>query len=274
MKPSRILSLALLVMALAVSSLTPSALAQQKKVFTVNGVSFTMVHVQGGTFLMGATPEQKKPLHDEKPTRHVTLSDYSIGATEVTQALWVAVMGKNPSNNVGPDLPVERVSWNDCQVFLQKLNQLTGQKFRLPTEAEWEYAARGGKYSKHTQYAGSDSLRQVAWYYNNSGFKFLTDAWLFQDQVDNKCGTHPVGQLKPNELGLYDMSGNVWEWCQDWYATYQPRSDKNPSGPASGNARVTRGGSWAHSDVYCRITRRNSSKPAENLSHNGLRLAL
>jgi formylglycine-generating enzyme required for sulfatase activity len=141
----------------------------EKQTFTVKGVSFVMIPVKGGTFQMGATSEQKKPESDEKPVHSVTLSNYSIGETEVTQALWQAVMGKNPSNFKGPNRPVETVSWNDCQTFIQKLNALTGKNFRLPTEAEWEYAARGGSKSRGYQYAGSDNLGTVAWYTDNSG---------------------------------------------------------------------------------------------------------
>ena len=175
--------------------------------FTVNGVSFTMVKVDGGTFTMGATPEQGSDAYgDQKPAHQVKLSDYYIGETEVTQELWQAVMGSNPSNFKGSNLPVEEVSWND------------GQKFRLPTEAEWEYAARGGAKSRGYKYSGSNNIGDVAWYIDNSGFK-----------------THSVKTKSPNELGLYDMSGNVWEWCQDWYDSYGSSAQTNPTGASSGS---------------------------------------
>lgn len=230
----------------------------ETQTFTVNGVSFTMVVVEGGTFTMGGTSEQGSDAYgDEKPTHSVTLSDYMIGETEVTQELWRAVMGSNPSYFSGTDLPVEKVSWNDCQTFITKLNQLTGKKFRLPTEAEWEYAARGGNKSRGYKYAGSNTLSDVAWYSNNSSSK-----------------THPVKQKQANELGLYDMSGNVWEWCQDWFGTYSSSAQTNPTGPASGSYRVYRGGSWYGSARYCRVSHRGSNTPTDYYSNLGLRLAL
>ena len=159
-----------------------------------------MVFVKGGTFMMGATPEQGSDAGDgEKPVHSVTVSDFYIGKYEVTQAQWKAVMGKNPSHYKGENRPVERVSWYDIQKFIEKLNAKTGKRYRLPTEAEWEYAARGGNQSKGYKYSGSNDIGSVAWYTNNSGDR-----------------THPVGQKQPNELGLYDMTGNVWEWCSDW----------------------------------------------------------
>ena len=208
--------------------------------FTIRGVSFNMIKVEGGTFTMGATPEQGgDPDDNEYPTRQVTLSDYYIGETEVTQELWKAVMGSNPSNFSGMNLPVEMVSWDDCQTFITKLNQLTGKNFRLPTEAEWEYAARGGQKSRGYKYAGSNALSDVAWYLDNSSLK-----------------THPVKQKQANELGLYDMSGNVWEWCQDWYGSYSSNAQTSPTGPSSGAYRVFRGGSWFNSASYCRVAYR------------------
>ena len=227
--------------------------------FTVNGVSFNMIPVEGGTFTMGATPEQQDPEDDEKPTHQVTLSSYYIVETEVTQALWTAVMGNNPSHLKGDNNPVEEVSWDDCQEFILKLNSLTGKKFRLPTEAEWEYAARGGNKSKGYQYSGSNTIDDVAWYYNNSGSK-----------------THPVKTKQPNELGIYDMSGNVWEWCQEWYSsTYYSVSDTtNPQGPSSGSFRVFRGGSWYFNARYCRSAGRSNNAPAYRNYGLGLRLVL
>ena len=224
---------------------------------TVNGVTFNMIKVDGGTFTMGATSEQKNPDDDEKPTHQVTLSSYYIGETEVTQALWTAVMGDNPSWFKGDNLPVEQVSWEDCQTFIGKLNGLTGKRFRLPTEAEWEYAARGGNRSNHTQYSGGSMIDDVAWYYGNSGSK-----------------THSVKTKKPNELGLYDMSGNVWEWCQDWKGSYSSNAQPNPTGPDSGSYRVFRGGSWFNGDRNCRSSNRNSYSPGNRNYDLGLRLAL
>lgn len=198
-----------------------------------DGISIEMVKVEAGTFMMGATSEMKDsyddPDSDEKPVHQVTLTnDYYMGKYEVTQALWQAVMGSNPSNFKGDNLPVEKVSWNDCQEFISKLNSLAGRKFRLPTEAEWEYAARGGKKSRSYQYSGSSNISDVAWYYGNSGSK-----------------THPVGTKQANELGIYDMTGNVLEWCQDWYGSYYSSSQTNPTGATSGSRHVNRGGSWA-----------------------------
>jgi formylglycine-generating enzyme required for sulfatase activity len=241
----------------------------QTETFTVNGVSFTMVAVEGGTFTMGATPEQSSDARDnEKPAHEVTLSSYCIGETEVTQALWQAVMGSNPSNFTG-DLqrPVEQVSWNNCQAFITKLNQMTGKTFRLPTEAEWEYAARGGKLSQGFKYAGSNIIGDVAWYEVNA---------YDVGSSSSEYGTHVVATKAPNELGLYDMSGNVWEWCQDWYSSsyYSNSPSVNPTGPASGTYRVYRGGSWCHSASNCRVSIRNVNYPMGTNDFLGLRLAL
>ena len=210
--------------------------ASQDRSFTVGGVTFKMIAVEGGTFTMGATSEQGSDADsDEKPTHSVTLSSYSIGETEVTQALWQAVMGSNPSYFSGSNKPVECVSWNDCQDFIRKLNALTGENFRLPTEAEWEYAARGGNKSRGYEYAGSNTLGNVAWYWDNIPSQSSESAGY---------GTQVVATKSPNELGLYDMCGNVWEWCQDWYGSYSSGSQTNPTGPSSGSDRVRRGGSW------------------------------
>ncbi len=194
--------------------------------------------------------------NDEKPVHSVTLSDYMIGETEVTQALWRAVMGSNPSYYKGDYLPVERVSWEDCQEFISKLNSLTRQRFRLPTEAEWEYAARGGSKSRGYKYSGSDNLGDVAWYYENSGDK-----------------THSVKTKDSNELGLYDMSGNVWEWCEDFYDenAYSSHSSTNPKGPSSGSWRVYRGGCYGW--INCITTGRKDGGQSGADTHIGLRLA-
>lgn len=226
--------------------------------FTVNGVSFEMVRVEGGTFRMGATSEQEDDAYsDEKPVHSVILSSYYIGKTEVTQALWQAVMGSNPSNFKGADLPVECVSWDDCQEFIRKLNSMTGQNFRLPTEAEWEFACRGGNNSRGYKYSGSNNLGSVAWCDGNSGGK-----------------THPVATKSPNELGIYDMSGNVWEWCADWYGGYSSSAQTNPKGPYGGSYRVGRGGSWYYFVRSCRSSNRYGDNPARRHSYLGLRLAL
>ena len=242
----------------AVEEPKPHIKTSRNQNFTVNGVSFEMVRVEGGTFRMGATSEQEDDADsDEKPVHSVTLSSYYIGKTEVTQALWQAVMGSNPSNFKGADLPVECVSWDDCQEFIQKLNRLTGRNFRLPTEAEWEFACRGGNNSRGYKYSGSNYIDNVAWYWDNSGGK-----------------THPVGTKAPNELGIYDMSGNVWEWCSDWYADYTSYSQTDPTGPQSGSFRVSRGGSWGSIARCCRSSGRGGSDPSDRSNILGLRLAL
>ena len=228
------------------------------KTFYANGVSFEMVEVRGGTFRMGATSEQGSDVWDnEKPVHSVTLSGYYIGKTEVTQALWKAVMGSNPRKFIGDNLPVEMVSWDDCQEFIRELNALTGQNFRLPTEAEWEFACRGGNNSRGYKYSGSNNLGSVAWYDGNSGNK-----------------THPVGTKAPNELGIYDMSGNVWEWCADWYGDYSSGAQTNPTGPYGGSNRVYRGGSWNYDVGRCRSSNRDFYYPWIRDIILGLRLAL
>ena len=220
------------------------------KVFTVNGVSFKMIAVKGGTFQMGSD-DGYNAVHQ------VTLSDYYIGETEVTQELWNAVMGSNPSYFYGNmQRPVETVSWNDCQTFISRLNELTGETFRLPTEAQWEYAARGGYKSKGYTYSGSNAIDDVAWHWYNS------------DRT-----THPVKTKAPNELGIYDMGGNVWEWCSDWYGDYSSAAQTDPTGPATGSGRVGRGGSWRHDATGCRVATHSSCTPASASSDTGLRLA-
>ena len=193
---------------------------------------------------------------DQMPTHSVTLSSYYICKYEVTQALWRAVMGSNPSYSKGDNLPVECVSWNDCQTFIKRLNSYTGRDFRLPTEAEWEFAARGGNYSRHYKYSGSNNLDDVAWH------------------GDNSDRTHPVGTKRPNELGLYDMSGNVFEWCSDWYGTYSSYSQTNPTGPDSGSYCINRGGAFAYGASRHRSTDRSYSTPDTYYYFLGLRLVL
>ena len=230
----------------------------RNQTITVKGVSFEMVYVEGGTFDMGATSEQGRDAYDrEYPVHSVTLDGYYIGKCEVTQELWEAVMGSNPSHFKGAQNPVENVSWNDCQEFVSRLNSLTGRTFRLPTEAEWEYAARGGNKSRYYKYSGSGNIGYVAWYYKNSG-----------------STTHAVGIQTANELGIYDMSGNVCEWCSDWYGGYSAGSQTNPQGPSSGSARVLRGGSWSDYARYCRVSYRYCGDPYDSYDGGGLRLVL
>ncbi len=229
-----------------------------KQSITVNGVTFDMVYVQGGTFTMGCSGEQGSDCEsDESPSHPVTLSDYYIGKFEVTQALWRAVMGSNPSYMQGNNLPVERVSWNDCQTFVNQLNSLTGRRFSLPTEAQWEYAARGGGSSRGYKYAGSNIVENVAWYTGSSDTR-----------------SHEVGGKHPNELGIYDMSGNVWEWCSDWYGAYGSSAQSDPTGPTSGTYRVVRGGNWDGDATYCRVSYRGIAPPDNSGNLGGLRLAL
>lgn len=226
------------------------------KEIEVNGVKFKMIYVAGGTFTMGATAEQIGYMNNETPAHQVTLSDYFIGETEVTQELWYAVMGNNPSYFTRSSRnPVEQVSWHDCQSFIQKLNQLTGLRFRLPTEAEWEFAARGGNSSKGYKYSGSNRIDDIAWYSGNSG-----------------NATHEVATCYPNELGIYDMSGNVWEWCSDWYGSYSSMAQTDPSGAGSGSYRVDRGGGWNSSAQSCRVAIRNFSTPYGRYGNLGFRL--
>ena len=204
--------------------------------FEVNGVKINMVYVEGGTFMMGATAGK-----NEFPQHSVTLSSYMISQTEVTQGLWEQVMGYNNSLFKGEYLPVEKVSWEESQTFIQKLNEMTGKHFRLPTEAEWEYAARGGKNSRGYTYSGSNNIDSVAWYQSNCQEK-----------------THTIANLMPNELGIYDMSGNVWEWCQDYF---------------NSSKRVVRGGSFYDEASTCRITYR-TGREEDYRSFIGIRLAL
>ena len=235
-------------------------------IYEVNGVNFKMIKVEGGTFQMGATSEQGSDAYgDESSVHSVTLPDYYIGETEVTQELWKAVMGNNPStlwkvvmgNNPstfkGDQKPVECVSWDDCQSFIKRLNELTGKSFRLPTEAEWEYAARGGNKSKGYKYSGGNDINEVAWY----------------DE------THDVKTKSPNELGIYDMSGNVFEWCEDWYGDYYSSELLiNPTGSSRGSSRVLRGGSWYGDARCCRVSDRAYNYPDFRCNYNGFRLAL
>ena len=237
------------------TGITVRPVKQVYTVYEVEGVKFKMVNVEGGVFKMGSEYGER----DESPVHEVKLSSFSIGQTEVTQELWEAVMGSNPSKWKGLKLPVENVSWNDCQTFITKLNALTGKQFRLPTEAEWEYAARGGSQSKGYTYSGSNSFDDVAWYSSNSGSK-----------------THEVATKSPNELGIYDMSGNVCEWCQDWFGRsyYASSVINNPTGPSSGYSRVRRGGSWISTAADCCCANRGYYTPSDTGNFLGFRLAL
>ena len=228
--------------------------------FVVNGIEINMVYVEGGTFTMGASGTDTEANDNEFPAHIVTLSPYYICATEVTQQLWRAVMGSNPSLNTGNVLcPVECVSWTECQEFISTLNEMTGKNFRMPTEAEWEYAARGGNKSMGYKYSGSNTVGDVAWYNSNAGGK-----------------SHQVATKLPNELGLYDMSGNVGEWCLDWYdGYYATDSQMNPQGPSSGTTHVVRSCYYYHNATNCRNTFRSGSFKYNNrYASVGLRLAM
>lgn len=220
-----------------------------------------MIHVEGGVFLMGCTDKHSDCSVNEAPAHPVKLSGYYIAKYEVTQELWMAVMGgKNPSKVIGDSLPVTRVSWYDAQTFIGKLNELTGKKYRLPTEAEWEFAARGGQLSHNYNYSGSNELEEVAWCKKNSGNV-----------------PHAVGTKKPNELGLYDMSGNVCEWCFDGYDTYEWNSTKileNPTGYNLSQSKVYRGGCWTSYWDVCRVSTRTPQTPNAKFNFVGFRLAM
>ena len=248
----------------------------------INGQSIAMIFVQGGTFTMGCTAEQGGDCYDdETPTHQVTLSDFYIGKYEVTQGQLKAVMGNNPSYfPKGDNYPVESVSWEDivgtsgatmviknityyANGFIYKLNQLTGKQYRLPTEAEWEYAARGGNKSGSYKYSGSNSVDNVAWYRDNLPS---------QSSGNSGYGTQPVGTKASNELGVYDMSGNVWEWCSDWFGDYSGNAQTNPIGPSLGSYRVFRGGSWGSIAFFARVSVRSSWFPGYRSYSRGFRL--
>ena len=225
----------------------------------VGDISFDMVYVKAGSFMMGASENDEDVQDREMPEHQVALTgSYYIGKYEVTQGLWKAVMGDNPSYfPKGDDYPVEKVSWHHVQEFIARLNELTGKKYALPTEAQWEYAARGGEKSKGYKYSGSNDLDEVAWYNSNSN-----------------NATNPVGMKAPNELGIYDMTGNVWEWCQDRYATYSSDAQTDPVGPENGSTYVLRGGSWNNVAGRCRVSFRSYIKPGNFDSYWGFRLVL
>lgn len=220
-------------------------------------VSFEMVEVEGGSFTMGCTSEQIGECEKNETPNHIVVisKDYYIGKYEVTQELWEAVMGNNPSSFKDSEKPVESVTWNECREFCTELSRLTGRNFRLPTEAEWEFAARGGRKSTSAKFSGSSSAANVAWYEANSNGQ-----------------THPVGKLHPNELGIFDMSGNVGEWCQDYYDSYPSKTQIDPQGPSSGHFRVVRGGSCGITDSYCRVTKRVQYNPNTRSKFYGFRI--
>lgn len=226
------------------------------KDFIISLPDIEMVYVDGGTYTMGLAERDAYPY--EKPLHKVSLTEgFYIGKYEVTQRLWTAVMGDNPSVFEGDDLPVDNVDFEEVQEFIRCLNAITGKHYRLPTEAEWEYAARGGKKSKGYLYSGSNDINDVGWWKGNSGNM-----------------THAVGKKKPNELGLYDMSGNVYEWCSDWYTAYKPGNFTNSTGAESGEQRTARGGSWWDENRRTRSGSRSCYDP-ESTNHTfGLRLVL
>lgn len=227
--------------------------------FEVNGVQFDMKRVEGGVFIMGGTSEQhREPISTDLPTHAVALNAYYIGNTEVTEALWLAVMPEwKISAWSSPNQPITDVSWYDCQVFIHRLDSITGLPFRLPTEAEWEYAARGGNRSLRFRFAGSDILDSVSWSYQNAGFR-----------------KHRVATRWANELALYDMTGNVGEWCSDWFGAYHLGTEPNPRGPQEGEWKVVRGGSFDNCEANLYLSRRAYLDPNEATNYCGLRLAL
>lgn len=231
------------------------------------GINMKMVYVEGGSYNMGCTSEQGGSCDsDEQTVRYVTVSDFYIGQFEITQAQWQAVMGTSvyqqqskaggsSTYGTGNDYPMYYVSWEEAKEFCRRLSQQTGKTYRLPTEAEWEYAARGGNKTQNNKYAGGFSLDYVGWYDGNSGSK-----------------THAVGTKDANELGIYDMSGNVWEWCEDWYGDYRSYDTDNPKGPSSGSRRVLRGGSWNGYASCCRVSNRGSYSPGSRCNNYGFRV--
>jgi len=248
------------------------------KPFVVNNIPFKMIYVEGGRFVMGnatdysnsSTPAASEIRLYEQPAHQVQVSSFYIGETEVTQELWLAVMGENPSkftaaNGYYDNLtrPVENISWDDCQEFIAKLNEMTGLNFRLPTDAEWEFAALGGTKSMGFTYSGSNTANDVAWYSGNNGA-----------YNSFEYGTKAVATKAPNELGIYDMSGNVAEWCQDWYAKYSGTAQVDPTGPDTGTNKVSRNGSCGADAFYIRVTRRIGQNPTVKNGYLGLRLAL
>jgi formylglycine-generating enzyme required for sulfatase activity len=223
-------------------------------------INIEIIFVAGGTFTMGCTPEQGSDCQDrEIPAHQVTVNDFYITKYPITQAQWIAVMGNNNPSHFREETsrPVENINWDDIQIFITNLNHITDRQYRLPTEAEWEYAARGGVSGTGYRYAGSDDIDSVAWYSGNS----VSRTW-------------PVGRKEPNVLGIYDMSGNVSEWVNDWYGRYTELDKDNPVGPHTGTSRVTRGGSWNDPARSCRVSNRDGRVPSERNNFTGFRLVL
>ena len=256
---------------MAMLTLSCFAMAQQDYTETAFGINMRMIYVEGGTFTMGCTSEQGGECEsDESPARQTTVSSYYIGMLEVTQSQWEKVMGTTIYQQrnkeapgcdllgVGPEYPMYYVSWEEAKEFCARLSRQTGRTYRLPTEAEWEYAARGGKKSEGSKYSGGWSIGDVAWYGGNSG-----------------NSTHSCGTKRSNALGLYDMSGNVWEWCEDWYGSqYLQYDSNNPKGAGSGSRRVARGGSWFNGAESCRVSSRDDLTPSNRYGSLGFRVVL
>lgn len=244
----------------------------------IKGIEIKMIFVRGGNFYMGATDEQRYYAEeDEYPCRLVNLDSYYIGETTITQDLWESVMGYNPSKNKYEKYPVENVSWIECEKFIRKIRSLTGKNFEFPTEAQWEYAARGGCKSKGYRYAGSNNIEEVAWFWRNSGKKYISLSNDKNDKKilnDNKCTIHIVCSKKPNELGIFDMSGNVWEWCLDSWCKYNPITNKNPIGQSLSFNHAKRGGSFCSTNRSCRVSSRDYDSNFVNKNNTGLRLVL
>lgn len=246
----------------------PAPAANQDFTETAWGINMKMIWVEGGDFLMGCTSEQGNCESDEQNVRRVTVDGFYIGMLEVTQSQWEKVVGtsisqqRNKANSswslygVGPDYPMYYVSWDEAMEFCRLLSNKTGRTYTLPTEAQWEYAARGGNKNEGTKYAGSNMIDAVAWYTDNSG-----------------SSTHIVGSKRANALGIYDMSGNVWEWCKDWYASsYVSYDTNNPVGPSSGSDRVRRGSSRSNTASGCRVANRASDSPGTRTECVGFRV--
>lgn len=248
-------------------SSAPQPAANQDFTETAWGINMKMIWVEGGDFLMGCTSEQSDCDSDEQNVRRVTVDGFYIGMLEVTQAQWEKVVGTSiyqqkskagGSNTcgVGPDYPMYYVSWDEAMEFCRLLSNKTGRTYTLPTEAQWEYAARGGNKNEGAKYAGSNMIDAVAWYNDNSG-----------------SSTHIVGSKRANALGIYDMSGNVWEWCKDWYAdSYVSYDTNNPVGPSSGSHRVIRGGFCGNNASTCRVANRSYYSPGNRINEVGFRV--
>ena len=231
--------------------------APSGRIYTVSSINYKMVYISPGTFMMGSPSSEPKRDSDERQHKVTLTKGFYIGVTEITQNQWKAIMGNNPSRFKGDNLPVESVSWNDCREFIRKLNsQEGGNKYRLPTEAEWEYACRVGTTTRFRIGYSDSRLGDYAWYSSNSSSK-----------------THPVSRKKPNAWGLYDMHGNVWEWCEDWYGNYPSGHVTDPDGLSSGSSRVGRGGNWGSSAGGCRSADRSGVTPGHGYGFLGFRLA-